>query len=140
MKILLAVDGSAFSKKMLAYLSTHESLLSKDNDYTVFTAQAALPPRAKAAVGKAVVDQYYAEESEKVLAPMTKFLLRHGIDAKSSWKVGPAGLTISKLAEQGKFDLLVMGSHGHGALYKLVMGSVVTEVLAHCKVPVLLVR
>lgn len=68
MKILLAVDGSAFSKKMLAYLSTHESLLSKDNDYTVFTAQAALPPRAKAAVGKAVVDQYYAEESEKVLA------------------------------------------------------------------------
>ena len=71
---------------------------------------------------------------------MTKFLLRHGIDAKSSWKVGPAGLTISKLAEQGKFDLLVMGSHGHGALYKLVMGSVVTEVLAHCKVPVLLVR
>ena len=140
MKILLAVDGSAFSKKMLAYLSTHESLLSKDNDYTVFTAQAALPPRAKAAVGKAVVDQYYAEESEKVLAPVTKFLLRHGIDAKSSWKVGPAGLTISKLAEQGKFDLLVMGSHGHGALYKLVMGSVVTDVLAHCKVPVLLVR
>jgi nucleotide-binding universal stress UspA family protein len=140
MKILLAVDGSAFSKKMLAYLSTHESLLSKDNDYTVFTAQAALPPRAKAAVGKAVVDQYYAEESEKVLAPVTKFLLRHGIDAKSGWKVGPAGLTISKLAEQGKFDLLVMGSHGHGALYKLVMGSVVTEVLAHCKVPVLLVR
>ena len=140
MKILLAVDGSAFSKKMLAYLSTYESLLSKDNDYTVFTAQAALPPRAKAAVGKAVVDQYYAEESEKVLAPVTKFLLRHGIDAKSSWKVGPAGLTISKLAEQGKFDLLVMGSHGHGALYKLVMGSVVTEVLAHCKVPVLLVR
>lgn len=140
MKILLAVDGSAFSKKMLAYLSTHESLLSKDNDYTVFTAQAALPLRAKAAVGKAVVDQYYAEESEKVLAPVTKFLLRHGIDAKSSWKVGPAGLTISKLAEQGKFDLVVMGSHGHGALYKLVMGSVVTEVLAHCKVPVLLVR
>jgi nucleotide-binding universal stress UspA family protein len=140
MKILLAVDGSAFSKKMLAYLSTHESLLSKDNDYTVFTAQAALPPRARAAVGKEVVDKYYAEESEKVLAPVTKFLLRHGIDAKSGWKVGPAGLTISKLAEQGEFDLVVMGSHGHGALYKLVMGSVVTEVLAHCKVPVLLVR
>lgn len=140
MKILLAVDGSAFSKKMLAYLSTHESLLSKDNDYRVFTAQTALPPRARAAVGKAVVDQYYAEESEKVLAPVTKFLLRHGIDAKSSWKVGPAGLSVAKFAEQGGFDLVVMGSHGHGALYKLVMGSVVTEVLAHCKVPVLLVR
>jgi len=140
MKILIAVDGSAFSKKMLAYLSTHESLLSRDSDYTVFTAQAALPPLAKAAVGKDIVNQYYAEECEKVLAPVTKFLLRHGIDAKSSWKVGPAGLAIAKLAEQGKFDLVVMGSHGHGALVKLVMGSVATEVLAHCKVPVLLVR
>jgi nucleotide-binding universal stress UspA family protein len=140
MKILLAVDGSVYSKKMLAYLSTHDSLLNKDNEYTVFTAQPALPPRARAAVGKEVVDSYYAEECEKVLAPVTKFLLRHGIDAKSSWKVGPAGLTIAKLAEQGKFDLLVMGSHGHGALANLVMGSVTTQVLAHSKVPVLLVR
>jgi nucleotide-binding universal stress UspA family protein len=36
--------------------------------------------------------------------------------------------------------LLVMGSHGHGTLGNLVMGSVATQVLAHCKVPVLLVR
>ena len=53
----------------------------------------------------------------------------------------PAGIVaVSKLAEQGKFDLVVMGSHGHGSLVKLVMGSVATEVLAHCTVPVLLVR
>ena len=140
MKILLAVDGSEYSKKMLAYLTTHDSLFSRDHAYTVFTAQAALPPRAKAAVGKETVDKYYTEESEKVLAPISKFLLRHGIDAKSSWKVGPAGEAIAKLAEQGKFDLVIMGSHGHGGLVKLVMGSVATQVLAHCKVPVLLIR
>ncbi|MEY4738327.1 MAG: hypothetical protein RL302_2646 [Pseudomonadota bacterium] len=140
MKILLAVDGSAYSKKMLAYLATHDTLFTNDHSYTVFTAQPALPPRARAAVGKDVVEKYYAEESEKVLAPVGKFLLRHGIDAKSSWKVGHAGESISKLAEQGKFDLVVMGSHGHGGLMKLVMGSVATQVLAHCKVPVLLVR
>ena len=140
MKILLAVDGSAYSKKMLAYLSTHDTLLNANNDYTVFTAQPALPPRARAAVGKEIVEQYYAEECEKVLAPVTKFLLRHGINAKSSWKVGPAGASIAKLAEQGKFDLVVMGSHGHNALANLVMGSVSTQVLAHCEVPVLLVR
>ena len=57
MKILLAVDGSEYSKKMLAYLTTHDSLFSRDHAYTVFTAQAALPPRAKAAVGKEIVDQ-----------------------------------------------------------------------------------
>lgn len=140
MNILLAVDGSAYSKKMLAYLTTHETLLSASNSYTIFFAQPALPPRARAAVGKDIVNDYYAEESEKVLAPVAKFLLRHGVNAKSVWKVGPAGATIAKMAEDGNFDLLVMGSHGHGALANLVMGSVVTQVLAHCKVPVLLVR
>jgi nucleotide-binding universal stress UspA family protein len=121
-------------------LATHDSLLNSANEYSIFTAQPALPPRARAAVGKEIVDTYYEEECEKVLAPVAKFLLRHGINAKSSWKVGNAAECIAKMADQGKFDLLVMGSHGHGALVNLVMGSVATQVLAHCKVPVLLVR
>ena len=84
--------------------------------------------------------KYYQDEAEKVLAPVTKFLLRHKIDAKSSWKTGHAGESIAEMAESGKFDLVVMGSHGHGTLVNLVMGSVATQVLAHCKVPILLVR
>jgi nucleotide-binding universal stress UspA family protein len=140
MKILLAVDGSPYTKKMLAYLATHDELFTAGNDYTVFTVQPVLPPRARAAVGKEIVDKYYAEEVETVLAPVSKFLLRHGIDAKSSWKSGHAGERIAELADSGKFDLLMMGSHGHGTLVNLVMGSVATQVLALCKVPVLLVR
>jgi nucleotide-binding universal stress UspA family protein len=140
MKILLAVDGSDFTKKMLAYLVTHDELFTAGNAYTVFTAQAALPARARAAVGKEIVDQFHKDEAEKILGPVCKFLLRHGIDAKSTWKVGPAGEAIGKFAEAGKFDMLIMGSHGHGALANLVMGSVATQVLAHSKVPVLLVR
>lgn len=140
MKILLAVDGSEYTKKMLAYLTTHEGLFSADNSYTIFTAQPQLPPRARAAVGKEIVDKYHAEEAEKILGPVFKFLARHGIDAKSQWKVGPAGETIAKTAESGKYDLLVMGSHGHSSLGNLVLGSVATQVLAHCSVPVLLVR
>ena len=140
MKILLAVDGSSYTKKMLAYLTTHDELFSPNNEYTVFTVQAALPPRARAAVGKEIVVKYYQDEAEKVLSPVTKFLLRHKIDAKSSWKVGHAGESIAEAAERGKYDLVVMGSHGHGTLVNLVMGSVATQVLAHCKVPILLVR
>jgi nucleotide-binding universal stress UspA family protein len=34
----------------------------------------------------------------------------------------------------------MMGSHGHGSVVNVVMGSVATKVLASCKVPVLLVR
>jgi nucleotide-binding universal stress UspA family protein len=140
MKILLAVDGSEFTKKMLAYLTTHEELFGAHNRYTLLTVTPQLPPRARSAVGKDMVDEYHREEAEKVLAPVTKFLLRHGIDAKSVAKVGHAGEIISKAAETGKFDMVVMGSHGHGTWGNLVMGSVATQVLANCKVPVLLVR
>lgn len=140
MNILLAVDGSKYTKKMLAYLTTHDGIFSANNTYTVLTVQPALPPRARAAVGKDVVNTYYADETDKVLAPVAKFLARHDIHAKSEWKVGPAGETIAKFAEEGKFDLVMMGSHGNGALGNLVMGSVATKVLAQCAVPVLMVR
>jgi nucleotide-binding universal stress UspA family protein len=140
MKILLAVDGSEFTKKMLAYLATHDELFSTAHKYTLITVQPQLPVRARAAVGKEAVETYQREESEKILAPVSTFLTRHGINAKSITKVGHAGEIISKTADSGKFDMLVMGSHGHGTLGNLVMGSVATQVLAHCKVPVLLVR
>lgn len=87
-----------------------------------------------------MVERYYQEEGEKVLASVTKFLARHNVNAKVMIKVGAAGEMIAKVAESGKFDLVVMGTHGHGALGKLVMGSVSTQVLAKCDVPVLLVR
>ncbi|MDH4451506.1 MAG: universal stress protein [Rhodoferax sp.] len=140
MNILLAVDGSPYSKKMLAYLSTHAALLGTQHTYTVFHAQAALPARARAALGKSTVDQYYADEADKVLTPVAKFLQRHRIRATLDWKVGAAGALIGQRADTGTFDLVVMGSHGHTALGNLVMGSVATQVLAHCKTPVLLVR
>lgn len=140
MKILLAVDGSPYTKKMLAYLTTHVEMFSGDIEFTALTVQGALPPRARAAVGKEVVDAYYAEESAKVLEPVVKFLTRHNLSVKGASKVGHAGETIAKTADSGKFDLIVMGSRGHGALGSLVMGSVATKVLASCHVPVLLVR
>jgi len=139
MKILLAVDGSPFTKKMLAYLAAHE-LFSSKNEYTAFTAQMMLPTQARAALGKELVAKYYEDEGQRVMNPVTKFLERHGVKAKVVWKTGNAGELIAKLAEVEKFDLVVMGSHGHGALVNLVVGSVATKVLANCKVPVLIVR
>jgi nucleotide-binding universal stress UspA family protein len=139
MKILLAVDGSPYTKKMLAYLAAHE-LFSLKNEYTAFTAQLVLPTQARSALGKELVHKYYKDEGKRVMGPVTKFLERHGVVAKCLWKTGKPGDLISKLADDGKFDLVVMGSHGHGALMNLVVGSVATEVLAGCKVPVLVVR
>ncbi len=140
MKILLAVDGSTYTKKMLAYLVTHEELLAPSNSFTLLTVQPQLPPRARSMVGKDAVETYQREEAEKVLGPATQFLVRHGINPKSVTRVGHAGETICKVASSGKFDLLVMGSHGHGVFGNLVMGSVATQVLSQSKVPVLMVR
>ena len=83
MKILLAVDGSAYTKKMLAYLVTHQELLAPTNSYTLLTVQAQLPAHARRVVGKEATDTWYREESEKVLGPATQFLLRHGINASA---------------------------------------------------------
>ena len=140
MNILLAVDGSDYTKRMLAYLTTHDDLFTPQQQFTLFTAQPLIPLRARAALGKEVVAQYHREEAEKILAPASKFLVRQGMAPKSDWKAGHAGETIAKFAQTGKFDLVIMGSHGHGALGNLVMGSVATQVLANCTVPVLLVR
>ena len=65
MKILLAVDGSEFTKKMLAYLATHEALFGPHNSYTLLTVNPQLPPRARSVVGKDVVEAYQREEAEK---------------------------------------------------------------------------
>ena len=140
MKILLAVDGSTYTQKMLAYLTAHGELFSPNNDYTLLTVQPPLPPRARAAVGKEIVDGYYADETEKVMTPAADFLAQHQLTAKREGRVGPAGETIANFADEGNFDLVVMGSHGHGSFGNLVMGSVATQVLSHSKVPVLLVR
>lgn len=141
MKILLAVDGSPFTKKMLAYLAAHEELIAAGrHEYTALTVQPSLPPRARAALSKDMVDEYYAEESAKVLDPVTKFMAQSGITVHTRAEIGPAGTTIAKIAEDEKFDLIIMGTHGHGSLGKLVMGSVSTQVLANCSVPVMLIR
>lgn len=140
MKILLAVDGSPYTKKMLAYLATHEELIASAQAYSAISVQSALPPRARAALGKDTVDAYYAEEAAKVLDPVCEFLERHGLKPQRITKVGPAGELIAKEAVEGNYDLVVMGTHGLGALGKLVMGSVSTQVLANCSVPVLLIR
>lgn len=140
MKVLIAVDGSEYTKRMLAYLSAHEDLLGPRHDYTVIHAVMAVPTRAAASLDHATLSSYYDDEAEKVFKPVRAFLSQQGIEARCLYEVGHAADVIVKAANQGDVDLIAMGSHGHGSLANLVMGSVATQVLAHCTRPVLLVR
>jgi nucleotide-binding universal stress UspA family protein len=140
MKILVAVDGSAYTKRMLAYLAAHDEWLGNKHDYTVVHTVPAVPPRAAAALDKAALDSYYHDEAERVFEPVRAFFAQQGLKAGFEPRVGHAGEVIAKLADDGRYDLVVMGSHGHSTLGSLVMGSVASKVLAHCQAPVLLIR
>jgi nucleotide-binding universal stress UspA family protein len=140
MKILVAVDGSPFTQQVLAYLASHDEWLGKQHQYTMLTVVAALPPHAASAVGREACKSYYEDQATEVFEPLRKFVAEKGLDATFESKVGPAAATISETAEKGGFDLLVMGSHGHGSLATFVLGSVTSKVLNLGKTPVLIVR
>lgn len=139
MKVLLAVDGSDYTRRALDYVLKHDWLL-RGNTLSVFTVALAVPHRAAAMAGPDLVHAYYRDDAELALRPVREALSERGVEADFSWVVGhPAEAIARKAAESGS-DLIVMGSHGHGALGNVVLGSVATQVLARSKVPVLLIR
>jgi nucleotide-binding universal stress UspA family protein len=140
MKILVAVDGSTYTKHALAYLLEQFNMFGKDSAVTLINVHAPIPRHAAANLGRDVVQAYYRDESEKTLKGARAVLKKAGIACAEASKVGDPGEEISVFADKGKFDMVIMGSHGHGLFKNLVLGSVATKVLAGCKVPVLLVR
>jgi len=140
MKILLAADGSSYTKKALAFLVAHETLAGYDARMVVVNVQPAVPPRVKAMVGAQAVHDYHEEEAQKVLKPIEKFLQRHDIPFTTRWIVGAAGPEIVRAAKKDKAHMIVMGTHGHGLLGRALLGSVAQNVLAQCEIPVLLVK
>ena len=140
MKILLAVDGSEYTRRMLDYVASHAKTFGDGGDFTVLHSVAPVSQRAAAFFGTDVARDHYEEEAREVLGPIRTLLEERGIRAAYVHAVGhPAG-EIAQLAESGGFDMVIMGSHGHNALRNLVLGSVATQVLAACSVPVLIVR
>ena len=73
------------------------------------------------------------------LKELAKQIESRGFKCESAVRFGlPADEILSAASEQGA-ALLVMGSHGHGALYHLFTGSVVTGVLKRTTCPVIVI-
>lgn len=139
MKILLAVDGSPHSKRMLAWLVEHDDMLPRAAMPTVLTVVPEIPRRA-GYFDLADPEAYYRELADEVLQPVRAFLAQQQRDARVEYRVGHPAEQIAAAAEAGDHDLVVMGSHGHGALAGLLLGSVVQGVLSRSRRPLLIVR
>jgi nucleotide-binding universal stress UspA family protein len=140
MKILVAVDGSPYTKRMLAYLAAHDEWLGAHHEYTIVTVVPPVPARAAAVIAKDVLKAHHDEEAQKVFKPIRAFFERQGLKANFVARVGDPADQIAAIADKGDFDLLAFGSQGHGSFAGLVLGSVATKCMAQTKVPVLLIR
>lgn len=139
MKILLPVDGSDYTKRMLSYIAAHDELLSPENDYLIATAVPPIPAHASRFLERGTLEEYYRDQGEQVLQPVRAYIEQKGWKARFVSTPGHAPETIANLAAAEKVDLIVMGTHGHSALGNVVLGSVASGVLARSKQPVLLI-
>lgn len=140
MKIVLAVDDSAFSKHMLAYLATHPEWLAPTHDYTVVHADTRLPNGLRLLLDEAQVRERQETAAQAVFAPIRLFLIHHQVRANYVHETGDPAAVIAAVADRVGASLVVVGSRGHGTVGSLVLGSTASKLLATSKVPLLVVR
>ncbi len=78
------------------------------------------------------------DAGERLLV-LQRQLRDQGVTAHAVHQVGLPGECILEQAERLVADYIVMGSHGHGALYDLIVGSTTKRVLKQARCPVVIV-
>ncbi len=144
----IAVDGSDYGIAAVKYVLKHRALLGAKPQITVIHAVPDFAGSTMPDMAGIALPAYSAEEIksmqqqalDKAVAPVRALFDagRMAIDAVGL--TGAAGDEIAAYAKKQKLDLLVMGSHGYGAVKAAVLGSVAQRVAAHCATPLLLIR
>lgn len=140
MKVLLSYDGSECSDRAVKYVATTLHKQVRALELSVIYVDVPLLDRVAAALGEETVARLHRENADLVLKGLRARLKRADLPFKEIPATGPIAKKIAEHAEKGRFDLIVMGSHGRSAAGNLLLGSVTTRVLVECKVPVLVVR
>jgi nucleotide-binding universal stress UspA family protein len=132
-RIVLAVDGSAASKRAVQFLlrSMKPSIGVVAQEPVMVTVTHAMQfldfPEVRQA-GKAIVEDCSAK------------LLRAGYLVEQHPTIGNPADEILKAAETHEADLIVTGAKGLGAVGRFLLGSVSTRVVQHATCSVLVVR
>jgi nucleotide-binding universal stress UspA family protein len=140
MRILIAIDGSPIAMRA-ARRAGRLALALKDTPLlTLLHVDAPLVRAAAVKLGERNVAKYHEENSSFAMRGARHALKRLGVEFNTQCLIGDAAQRIVEVAVKGRYDLVAMGSHGHGAFTNLFIGSVVTRVLALSRVPILVVR
>jgi len=135
-KILVPLDFSAASETALSYATS----LAKESGASLLLVHVEERPIAYGAgefyVGAADVDT--SEELTARLQAVTP--TDQQVAYAHRMLSGEPAPAIVHLAEEEKVDLIVMGTHGHTGLMRLLMGSVAEEIVRKAPCPVFTLR
>ena len=136
-RILIAIDGSDHSVKVIDEvitiaqpLNAEVTILNVTGEYDFKTSR----------IGIHMSDDYWVqvkknmeEDARKIVEDAASKISDHGISVKTEVVVGKHSPpeVICKMADEGKYNLLVLGSKGLRGIQAAFLGSVSNKV-AHC--------
>jgi nucleotide-binding universal stress UspA family protein len=139
-RLLAAVDFSAVSKDVVEAAETLAHALSAE--LTLIHVAAPDPDFVGYAAGPETVREGRARElrtEHREIQAIAEGLRNRGISARALLIQGPAVEKILAEGQRLRADVIIIGSHGHGALYRALLGSVSEGVVRASQCPVLVV-
>jgi nucleotide-binding universal stress UspA family protein len=140
MKVLLAVDGSAVSRRAVQHAVRLARQLASPPGLVLFNADTPLAQSVAIRLGAEAVRRYHEENGHAATRDARALLRRGHLPFGELQVVGDPAEAIVREARRGRYDLVVMGTHGRGALEGMLLGSVARKVIAQSPVPVTVVR
>jgi manganese transport protein len=86
------------------------------------------------------VDDHETTIDEKLLLEYKEMLSQKGFKIKTELGFGKPNSVIPKIINEGNFDILVMGTHGHTGLKDLLFGTTVDKLRHKISIPLLIVK
>ena len=136
-KILVAVDGSDSSKN--AFIQTCKIARDDKSWITVITTIPLYQDQFETLGIKEKVSKALKEEGEKILSEIKTIADREDAFIKLKLEEGSPFDIITDIADEGNFDLIVMGRHGKARIEKALVGSVTARVIGYSQKDVLVV-
>ncbi len=125
--ILMATDGSEHGDKIADTVIQ----LAKSLDAHVSVLSVAEVPARSSLDMVALYRGKMEEETKGILERTKQYFAEKGLSVETIYKAGHPSSVICEVAEEGNYDMVVLGSRGLGKIKEMILGSVSNRV-AHC--------